>query len=111
MTTKQQLESNIQLCKTELAAAEQALVDFMELPENNIFDDMDTAESILYEILRGRARQDCEGSYCCGNKEYSQKFMVGEKTYEATMTLEYNRHDKTYYYIDEITSFEVKEIT
>lgn len=111
MTTKEWLQSDIDHCRVELEAAEYRLAKFMQLPENNRYDNLELAEASMYEILENRASQDCEGSYNRGNEEYKQKFMVGNKTYEATMKLEYNRHDKTYYYIDEITSFEVKEIT
>lgn len=111
MTTKEQLQSDIDNCKEKLAEAEKALEVFMQLAENNVFDDMDAAKDAMYTLLEGRAGEACEGSYNCGREKYTQLFMVGDKTYEATMTLEYNRHDKTYYYIDEVTSFEVKEIT
>lgn len=111
MTTKEWLQSDIDHCEVQLAKAENALYKFMQLPENNRYDDLEVAKAWIYERLYEQATEDCEGSYNCGNEEYKQKFMVAGKTYEATMTLEYNRHDKTYYYIDEITSFEVKEIT
>ena len=110
MTTKEQLTSDITQCKVKLAQAEHALEVFIAQPENNVFDDMDTAEDAMYTVLEGRADEDCEGSHNRGQEKYTQLFMVGDKTYEAVMTLEYNRHDKTYYYVDEITSFEVKEI-
>lgn len=111
MATKEWLQSNITQCKVKLAQAEHALEVFMAQPENNVFDDMDTAKNAMHTLLVGRADEDCEGSHNCGREKYTQLFMVGDTTYEAVMTLEYNRHDKTYYYVDEITSFEVKEIT
>jgi hypothetical protein len=48
----------------------------------------------------GWARDACEGSYCFGDDEYTQDFYVGDDLYRATLTVEYNRHDKTYYYVD-----------
>jgi len=68
--------------------------------ENNIFDTLEDAESTLEERLLDKARGDCEGSHNCGNDKYTQQFQVGCKQYLATLTVEYNRHDKTYYYID-----------
>jgi hypothetical protein len=110
MQTKEWLQSDIDHCKVQLEKAENDLYRFMLLPENNKYDDLESAKRCMYTVLEGRASEDCEGSYNCGEPEYKQQFMVGPKTYEATMELEYNRHDKQYYYIDSIVSFEVKEI-
>ena len=52
------------------------------------------------------AFEDCEGAGNCGMDKYTQEFIVGDMHYIATLTVEYNRHDKTYYYIDE-TDFTV----
>jgi len=63
--------------------------------------------------LRAKAREDCEGAYNwaynCGLDEYTQEFIVGSTKYLGTAKFEYNRHDKTYYYIERCT-FSHKEI-
>jgi len=48
------------------------------------------------------ANEDCEGSYNCGDEEYSDiVYVSGEgKYYELTTPFEYNRHNKQFYYID-----------
>lgn len=80
-----------------MEAEEQAI---LKLAENNVFETLEDADSKMYTLLENQATEDCEGSYNCGDDEYTQEFMVGTQKYLATMTFEYNRHDKTYYYID-----------
>lgn len=100
MTTRKELEDIIAQCKVNLELAEANLYKFDTLAENNLFESLEIAESKLEDILYQRAREDCEGSYNCGNDEYRQEFMVAGEKYVAIATYEYNRHDKTYYYID-----------
>lgn len=98
--SKEALKAAIEEAKKNLAAAEQALEDFIALPQNNVFASLDDACAELEDRLRGQASQDCEGSYNCGADEYVQQFIVDEILYEGKLTVEYNRHDKTYYYVD-----------
>jgi len=84
----------------ELELAKQALLVFEASPERNTFDSLDEAESVISKRLENEAHEDCEGSYNYGSPTYEQEFIVQGKHYLATMTFEYNRHDKTYYYID-----------
>lgn len=100
-----------------IAEAKKALNDavaerqsFIDSPENNVFASMDDAEATLEDRLRSKAHDDCEGSYNCGMDSYEQEFIVDGKHYLATLDCEYNRHDKTYYYLEE-SSFSVKEIS
>jgi hypothetical protein len=67
---------------------------------NHVYDSLEDAEFRLEGILGSKANDACEGRYCCGENEYSQDFIVDGKEYIAIMTFEYNRHDKTYYYVD-----------
>jgi hypothetical protein len=67
---------------------------------NHVYDSLEDAEFRLEGILCRKANEACEGSYCCGENEYSQDFIVDGKEYIAIMSFEYNRHDKTYYYVD-----------
>lgn len=48
------------------------------------------------------AHEACEGSHCMGNDEYETFVYIKAegKYYNLKTTFSYNRHDKTYYYID-----------
>lgn len=100
MTTKEQLVANLNAAKSAVEAAQAALEAFETSIENNVFDSMEAAEGTLEERLYKQAHADCEGSYNCGQDEYTQDFIVEGKRFRATLKCEYNRHDKTYYYID-----------
>jgi len=100
MATKEELQAAVQAAKKTLADAEAAVDAFDALAENNVFPTMDEALCIVEDMLRDRATEACEGRYRCGKPEYSQAFMVGETKYLGTAKFEYNRHDKTYYYVD-----------
>jgi hypothetical protein len=82
---------------------------FEESLENNAYETLEEARKAIKGRLYCYAEQDCEGSHCCGDDEYEQVFTVGDKHYRATLTVSYNRHDKTYYYIDD-TEFDVEEV-
>lgn len=100
MKTRQELEFEITTAKAVLARAEKELFDFDSLAENNVFDSLDEANYAIESKLLGQASEDCEGSYNCGADEYEQEFIVHGVKYIGKLTCEYNRHDKTYYYID-----------
>ena len=97
--TIEELKCNVSNAVQYLLEARFALSRFEELAENNVYDSLESAKE-LEEILRAVAKDDCEGSYCCGNTQYRRMFIVGGETYVATLEVEYNRHDKTYYYVD-----------
>lgn len=103
MTTKQELELSVANAKSALATAEAALQAFNDAPENNRFDNLDDALAQIEDDLRILAYDDCQGAYNCGADSYSKEFYVGETLYRGTAEFEYNRHDKTYYYIDGCT--------
>ena len=109
MATKEELQAAVMLAVTALKEAQAAVTAWEALAENNVFDSIDDALCEIENKLRDRATQACEGRHRCGNPEYSQEFMVGATKYLATAKFEYNRHDKTYYYVDECT-FSHKEI-
>lgn len=78
-----------------------ALLDaFDSKPENNVFDTIELAVDTIEDTLRTFAHNDCEGSYNCGQEEYTQEFMVDGVTYVGKLVCEYGRHDKTYYFLD-----------
>ena len=96
---KEQLKAAIKAAHAELELAQVALEDFEKLAENNVYSSLWDA-GVLRGVLEGRAFEDCEGSYCCGFDVYEQEFMIGNVVHIATLEVEYNRHDKTYYYVD-----------
>ena len=93
----------------KLRAAECELYVLKSLADNNRFDSMEAAETAIYSKLEAEANEDCEGSYNCGNPQYHQEFYVNDQLYIGVLDVEYNRHDKTYYYVEEST-FTVKKL-
>lgn len=101
MATKQELEQAVKDARANVESAEAALAAFEASPENNRFNDLDTALGTIEDALREEAYEDCQGAYNCGSDTYSREFYVGDTLYRGTADFEYNRHDKTYYYIEE----------
>jgi hypothetical protein len=56
----------------------------------------------LHDIISDIASNACEGSHKFGRDEYTFKFKVGDKRYAGTAKVDYNRHDKTYYYVEDV---------
>jgi hypothetical protein len=103
MATLEELRAAIGAAEQQLAIAEAALSTWESFPENNQYHSLNEAAPCIEDILRDRAYEDCEGSYNCGLEEYVQDFMVGLTVYRGTLKCEYNRHDKTYYYLEHTT--------
>jgi hypothetical protein len=95
---------------SELHRAKNALDEFTSRAEFHVYASLDDARDELEDKMREEASEACEGSHCMGNDVYTQEFMVADQRYEAKLTVEYNRHDKRYYYVDE-TRYTVKEIS
>ena len=80
----------------------------LELIHSNIcffqFDNHEEAEDTIKEALHNKAHNDCEGSYNRGNDEYTQEYQLidSDAVYLGKIEVEYNRHDKTYYFVDEV---------
>lgn len=108
MDERKLLVDTINAAKINLAAAEGALEAFDEAPENNQYDTLEDAGE-LEDILLEKAGKDCEGSYNCGCESYEREFIVQGKHYLAILDVEYNRHDKTYYYVEEY-KFRIEEV-
>ena len=106
---RDELERKILELEKELILAKEKLANFLSLPENNIYSDLEMASVAIENILYGYAKDACEGKYNCGLDEYTKLFMVDGKTYRASLKPEYNRHDKTYYYIETHT-FTIEEV-
>lgn len=103
MDKRTELELDIQKAKQTLQDAKSALAAWDSMPENNRFYDLDDALGTIEDQLRDLAFADCQGAGNCGRPSYSKKFYVGDTLYRGTAEFEYNRHDKTYYYIEECT--------
>lgn len=76
---------------------------------NHVYNHFWEAEYTIFNYFENIARESCEGSYCYGESEYTQEFVVDGVHYLATVTFEYNRYDKQYYYIDG-SNYSYKEI-
>lgn len=94
------LKERVKIAEKQLKEAEDNLTVAQALPENNIFESLEIAEGKIEDMLSDRAHDACEGSYCCGDNYYEQLFYVGDVLYKGIACVEYNRHDKTYYYVD-----------
>ncbi|TPG68585.1 nicotinate phosphoribosyltransferase [Brevibacillus laterosporus] len=75
------------------------------------FDSIDEATDILFDEMRDEASNDCEGSYNVGSDQYERLCKVKDKYYKVIAEFEYNRHDKTYYYVDYSKVKSVEEFT
>jgi hypothetical protein len=106
---RKQLEANVAAAEVALKAAQDALTAFVARPENWRFDSVDDAGKLEIALL-DLAHNDCEGSYNFGADEYRQQCYIGDKLYVAILTVEYGRHDKTYYYVDG-HEFRIEEVT
>jgi len=98
---KSELESALKLARQQVEESTAALKAIEMAPENNVFASLQEAEDTLSERLREEAFNDCEGAGNCGADAYVQEFIVDGVHYIGTLQVEYNRHDKTYYYIEE----------
>lgn len=109
MTTREELLARVTEAQQALTEAQQALYQFDTDPQNNVFESVEQASEVLEDRLLNEAHDDCEGSYNVGAEEYRQEFIVEGKRYVAILEVEYNRHDKTYYYVDG-SDFRVEEL-
>lgn len=100
MKSKEELQAQVSEATKALADAQAELEAFESLAENHVYKDMEEAQGYLEEILRDRAYEDCQGAHNCGDEEYRQEFIVDGVKWLAILSVEYNRHDKTYYYIE-----------
>ena len=68
---------------------------------NHVYESLSEAEYFLTHHLKNLAVRDCQGAGNCGKTAYSQDFIVHGVKYTATMTFQYNAHNKVYFYIEE----------
>ena len=105
---RERLLDRVSIARGALMKAQLELDKFDLLAENNVFDSLDEAIEFLESKLLDEAYEACEGSYNRGLDSYSQDFIVNGVVYTATLDVEYNRHDKKYYYVEDST-FTYKE--
>lgn len=100
MKTIEELKADVTAAERLVVVMKDALEEAIAAVNNNVYTNLEDACSIIEERLQDKAHDACEGSYSCGLEQYSQLFIVGGQTYKATLSVDYNRHDKTYYYVD-----------
>lgn len=61
---------------------------------------IEAAVGAINNLHYSLAESACEGAYCMGNDVYESVVCVGGKYFKLSTRFEYNRHDKTYYYVD-----------
>ena len=76
------------------------------------FNTLEDAIDSMRDDQCDQAAGDCEGSYCVGAPLYSDIVFIKEenKYYNISTGFEYNRHDKTYYFIEEVLSTDAEEV-
>ena len=77
-----------------------------EFGSYNSGDVKDVLKDYTWEI----AKSDCEGSYNAGEESYEITFKHNDKYYAASIEVEYNRHNKEYYYPEYMTVGSIEEI-
>jgi len=89
-TEANKAQSNIDLIKSNLC--------FFQ------FETHEDAKDSIIEVLQDKAHNDCEGSNNRGNDVYEQEYQLidSDTVYLGKIEVEYNRHDKTYYFVDEV---------
>jgi hypothetical protein len=97
---RQALVANVTDAAALLVKANADLYAFDARPNNNVFATLAEAERRIENDLSNEASEDCEGAGNCGNETYTRHFIVDGIEYVGTLSVEYNRHDKTYYYVD-----------
>lgn len=96
------LESAIENLQENINELQRDLDYQKSLLENNIYEgDLESVLEDIEEKLAEKAAEDCVGAYNCGLDKYTQQFVCNGIPYKATMSFGYNRHDKTYYYVED----------
>ena len=108
MTEHEDLKLDVNLARQALAQAEAALVEYEQRAEHFNYATLDDAEG-LRDILRRRAQADCEMAGESGMEQYEQQCYIDGVLHKAVLTVEYNRHDRTYYYVDRVSLKITKE--
>lgn len=101
--SKASLEANMIAAEKVWLEAKQKLNDFKCKLELHTYDSIGQAIKAVEKFLLKQANEDCEIAGDQGAEEYTQQFVVQGFLYEGKLVVEYNRHDKKYYYVDSST--------
>lgn len=105
--TRASLTAAIKEAEAEVQARKYALAAFNVLATNNVFPTLREAAKVLERALTEEAAEACEGSGNFGMDQYTRACTVDCVEYLACLDVEYNRHDKQYYYV-ETAHFSIK---
>ena len=61
---------------------------------------LEEAEDSIAHQAKAEASESCEGSHRMGADDYTIPYKLDGRYYKMTIRITYNRHDKTYYYVD-----------
>lgn len=102
---REQIAAEIYAHQKSIEVLEQSLMDIDSSMENNQYTDQKNAEYSITKRFEGIAQKQCEGAYNCGDEQFQQRYQItgNPNVFEATVKFEYNRHDKTYDYIEGTT--------
>jgi hypothetical protein len=102
MKTLAEINNEIAKLKKDVESLQETKRALQLSREYNTYSDQKEAEHRVEGLLEDLANNDCKGSYNRGLDEYLCEYSVNGKNFLCVATPEYNRHDKTYYYVDSI---------
>lgn len=73
------------------------------------YESLDLAKEYLEDDVYEEAEKP-SGKMTTGESQYKKYAEVDGKTYELIFDVDYNRHDKTFYYVDEVSLASCKEV-
>lgn len=96
------LYAEISSAKNAVEVAKINLRTYQKSAEHNVFKARDDAQLILFKLMEGWARFDCEGENNFGHEKYECLANIDGKPYRATLSVGYDRYwyDKTFYFVD-----------
>ena len=109
MTKLEEISTILEYTRIAYIEAKAAMTEYELSPEANTFVTIEDAVGTIEDKLLAEANADCEGSYNCGADVYTRTFYVNGVAYVGTLSVEYNRHDKEFYYCENY-EFTHKEI-
>jgi hypothetical protein len=96
------LRYQIDTSEKSIAALKATIQDMKKDLCMHCYESHDTAEAAIHAKLDEEAHNDCEGSYNCGAECYFQEYTISGSPdiYVAKLSVEYNRHNRTYYFVE-----------
>ena len=98
-----EIKRELQLMRNSIATYEKSIAELKSDVCMHVYESHDAAVFSIKGILLRQAKQDCEGSHSCGEDRYNQEYTLNgsDIVFVGTLKVGYNRHDKTYYYVDD----------